>query len=141
MKELDEIAKRNPFRTPDGYFESLSDRMVSAALESEPKIVQASLLSRLRPYLLAAATVALLAIAGYMIFSPSAKDNAGIKHDAVADFYSGNTWLDDIDTGTLEDNVSASGTLGDKLPDVPKSEIINYLVSEDVNILEIYELL
>ncbi len=30
MKSIDEIKKENPFRVPDGYFESLTERTMSA---------------------------------------------------------------------------------------------------------------
>lgn len=73
MKEEEYLKNRmgreNPFRVPEGYFDSLTARVMSSLPESESKVVpiRRSLTSRLRPLLYMAASL-FIAIAGFTIY-------------------------------------------------------------------------
>jgi hypothetical protein len=138
MKELNDIPKQNPFKVPENYFENLTDRIISqtSAIETVPQ--KKSIVRRLRPFLAVAASVALLALIGYTaLYFIGNGQRRSSSEVAVSDKYS-SIYLNDIDITTLEENVAENETLIE-IPEISKNEIIDYLISEDINILDIYE--
>ena len=137
MKELNEISKENPFRVPEGYFDNLTGRMTAAA-KTEGRVMHLAgkRAFSLRPLILAAASVALLAIAGYVLFNnfTSSKEKALTADNNTFN----NVYINDIDINTLEENVS-SGSIDLRLPEVSRNDIVDFLSAEEVSIFDIYE--
>ncbi|GHT00913.1 hypothetical protein FACS1894123_09290 [Bacteroidia bacterium] len=60
---LSDITKKDPFKVPEGYFESLTDSIVSNLPELIPeKTVQISLWNKMKPYIYMAAMFAGIAL-------------------------------------------------------------------------------
>jgi hypothetical protein len=146
MKPEKEIKNGNPFKVPDGYFETLTERTMSAISEirkeeeaHENKPVRKI---SLRPYFaLAAAILGFAVIATVMIrlVTGPAKDNIG---NLTTELYT-DLALEDIDTYLIENELNqAAITETPELDESVSSEaIIDYLVQENVDVNDIYALL
>ena len=140
MKTLNEIPRENPFKVPENYFEEANRRIIASTAGIANKVVKTGLYRRLRPYLLAAASVALLAVLSYTaakIFIPGTR-KPGIPELSVEEFSS--SYIDDIDIRTLE-NSTDPAAISDEIPAISKPEIIDYLLLENIDLNDIYELL
>ena len=140
MKRIDEIAGKNPFKVPENYFEEVNRKIISATAGSETETRRPGLFVRLRPYLAAAASVAVLALLSYVtvkVFFP-VNDTRLVPEISMQEF--SDSYLNDIDILTLEENADPL-LFSEEMPDVEKSEIIDYLLLENIDINEIYELL
>ncbi len=77
-KKLDEIGIKNPFRTPEGYFENFSENLVSCLPDkefSEQKVV--NLWEKVRPWVyMAAMFVGIMLMVNIFVGSP--KEGSGI---------------------------------------------------------------
>jgi hypothetical protein len=138
MKELKEIPKENPFKVPENYFKELEGRILAATTGAEQVTVRKGLIRRLMPVMAVAASVALLIFIGYSVFYRGNKGN-GMEMNTeitVNDFT--DNYLNDIDLATLEDKVAESGLLIERTG-VSKSDIIDYLVSENIDVSDIIE--
>jgi hypothetical protein len=138
MKELNDIQKKNPFKVPEDYFENLTDRIISqtSAIKAAPQ--KKNIIRRLSPLLAAAASVILLAAIGYTALYFAGNGHRRLSSEVSASGRYSSIYLDDIDITTLEDNVSGNESFIE-IPDISRNEIIDYLISEDINILDIYE--
>jgi hypothetical protein len=140
MKTLNEIPRDNPFKVPDNYFEEVNRRIIASTADTSNEVVKIGLYRRLRPYLLAAASVALFAVLSYTaakIFIPGTR-KPGIPELSAEELSS--SYIDDIDTRTLEDSTDPAA-LSDEIPVISKPEIIDYLLLENIDLNDIYELL
>jgi hypothetical protein len=140
MKKLNETPGKNPFRVPDNYFEEVNRKIISSAAGTQPETVKRHLYRRLRPFLVTAASVAVFVLLGYTalkIFLPENKDRS-ILEISIEQF--SESYLNDIDIPTLEENADLSFLQG-AVPALSKTEIIDYLLLENINLNEIYELL
>jgi hypothetical protein len=146
MKPDKEIKNKNPFKVPEGYFETLTDRIMSAIKESsneeeknEDKRVRKF---TLRPYLaLAAAILGFAMIATFMIrmiTGPTKNSTAGMVNELYTELA-----VEDLDIYLLESELNQTGmTETPALDETVSSEaIIDYLMQENVDIDDIYELL
>jgi hypothetical protein len=138
MKKLDEIVKTNPFKVPDSYFEEVNRKILSATVGSEAEKIIPAKTRRLRPYLLAAASVAgfiLLSYAGLKVYN-----SPGKKGEIAELIQDENTQplMNEIDIYTLEENAELFN-VEERVPDVNKSDIIDYLLLENVQISDIYQ--
>jgi hypothetical protein len=184
MELNDEIRKKNPFRVPDGYFDSLADRLMNSIKEEEEgsntgdrQILEtgkspvndplqggemtftgpvsekderpgeqadrkpAGVIS-LRPFLaLAAAIIGFAVLATVMVKLVSA--------DSHSDAYVAGTSLyadlafEEVDTYILENELNTTEPAAAELTgeDIPADAIIDYLMTEDIDLNDIYELL
>jgi len=143
MKHLEEIKKENPFKVPDGYFDSLTERMMKAVKESEETSVydesRAVRKIHFRPFLaLAAAIIGFAVITTIMVRLLSEKDKSffgNSENELYADLVS-----EEIDTYMLENEFSGDEGSETSESSVSTEAIINYLVLEDVELTDIYEL-
>jgi len=138
MKELKEIPKENPFKVPENYFNELEGRILAVTTGAEKAAVKKGRIRMLLPYLAAAASVAILAIIGYSVFF---RGEYGTNRDMIPEITVNDftdNYLNDIDLITLEDKVAESGLFIERTG-VSKGEIIDYLVSENIDVLDIYE--
>jgi hypothetical protein len=140
MKKIDEITGKNPFKIPENYFEDVNRKIISSTSGAEDKSGKKGLYVRLRPYLSVAASVAVLVLLSYTIvkiFLP-VNETSLIPEISMQEF--SESYLNDIDILTLEGSIDPS-TLSVEVPDISKSEIIDYLILDNIDINEIYELL
>ena len=140
MKELHEISKKSPFKVPENYFEDVNRKIIASTTVFDFAIKRESIYSRLRPYLAVAASIAVLVALSFIainIFSSSG-DNPKLPEITLNDF--SNSYLNDIDITTLEQGVEFI------IPDLAginldRREIIDYLVLENIDLNDIYEIL
>ncbi len=138
MKGKKDIQKNNPFKVPDNYFEDINRKIISETSEYYPEIKKKSSIRPLRSYLAIAA-----AFTGIVLISYTAvrllKDNwtnAGLPELTLNDI--SETDLNDIDLLTLEENASFINPGQDEI-DVNSSDIIDFLLLDDVDLYDIYE--
>lgn len=91
------LGDRNPFRVPDGYFDSLTAEVMKN-LPEEPK---QGLLVRLRPWMYAAAClVAVVFTATLYLMSPDGSGQMATTETANSD----NTYVEDVADYMMADN-------------------------------------
>ncbi len=138
MKKLTETGNKNPFRIPEGYFEDANRRIIASTSGPDREEKKVYSFFRLRPYLLAAASIAGFIILSYTaikIISPG--NGRSIQAEALpADSLS--PYVYELDINSLEEKAAAL-PVPDHGPDVSKAEIIDYLVLENIEINDIYE--
>lgn len=153
MKLNNEIKNTNPFKVPEGYFETLTDRTMSAINESRHEDMSVAgeekpaRKIRLRPYLaLAAAITGFALIATFMVRL--------IRNDNVAKIQSEEYSLyadlaaEELDIYMLENELRNMEQGEDAFwyeeeileNEVSTDAIIDYLTTEDIDINDIYEL-
>jgi len=138
MKKQDKTGKKNPFIVPDGYFEEVNRKIISATSGKSPFKIKSGLLLRFRPYLMAAASVAGFIILSYSAIKVIALHRINLqKSEIILEEYI-SLYLNDLDIYSIEEN-SASLAIPEPGPDVSKEEIMEYLVFENIEIGEIYE--
>jgi hypothetical protein len=138
MKNLDDIGKQNPFKVPDNYFEDLNRKILSATSGVDEGVRRISFYNRFRTSILIAASVAGFIIISYSalkLFSPA--DTGSQVSEAIYNMNQ-DSLMNDIDISTLEESAS-SLVLPDDGPDVSKKDLIDYLMSENIEINDIYE--
>lgn len=166
MKLNEEIKKSNPFKVPEGYFETLTDRTMSAISRSMEDEVGAAAEEtpvrrlNLRPYLALAA-----AIVGFALLATFTVRLVSGGMERSADELNGSLYADleaeQFDIYMLEDELmevvyeeaareagmalSEGTATGSGEPsaeeEISAEAIIDYLLMEDVDINDIYELL
>ncbi|MGD0340912.1 MAG: hypothetical protein ABSA76_04285 [Bacteroidales bacterium] len=140
MKTLNEIPRQNPFKVPENYFEEANRRIIASAADTSNVVAKTGLYRRLRPYLIAAASIALIAVLSYTaarILIPGTSEPA-IPELSAEEFSS--SYIDYIDVRTLEDGTDPAA-LSDEIPMLSKPEIIDCLMLENIDLNDIYELL
>ena len=139
MKDIKEISEKNPFRVPENYFEEVNKKIISTTAEQNAERLKISPYRKLRPYLAVAASVALLVALSYAaihVFSP--KNNNPVLPEITLSEFSDH-YLNDIDLLTLEQNTAIAENFYVS-PDLSSSDIIDYLIFENIDINEIYEM-
>jgi hypothetical protein len=128
----------NPFKVPENYFEDVTRKIISETAGHEEEVSHIGIYSRFRNYFLVAASVA-----GFIILSYAAirllafeKMRTQVSEVIIEDYDS--LYLNEIDILTLEEN-AASVIPFEEMPDVSSSDIIDYLLLENIDINEIYE--
>ena len=140
MKITNDIPGKNPFKVPENYFEKVNRKIISATAFTESVKTKTGLYRRLKPYLVAAASVAAFIIISYTtvkIFTPGSR-NMEIPDISLQEF--SESYLYEIDLLTLEEKTESPIPYED-VPDVNNAQIIEYLLLENINENEIYELL
>ena len=138
MMGLDDIENKNPFRVPDNYFENINRKIISDTAGFEEGNEDKSIIRKIRPYLAAAASIAVIAILGYtaIYFTGRRDNNLMFPEMTLSDLP--DSYLNDIDILTLEENVATSGFFQEE-SGVNNEDIIDYLVFENIDIYDIYE--
>jgi hypothetical protein len=140
MKTLNEISGRNPFKVPDNYFEEVNAKIAEKTTMSEPEIHKPGLYRRLRSLLAFAAAVTILialTFTAVKIFSP---DSGLVTLPAITMEEFTESYLEDIDLLTLEENAYPL-TLNGNVSGLSSTEIIDYLILENISANDIYEIL
>lgn len=151
MKSIDEIKKENPFRVPDGYFESLTERTMAAVkdipvAENSPAEKQVGKV-RVMPFLALAAAIIGFAILAAGMVRLVTRDSGGFMQESPDEIYA-DLVTGEIDTYIIENEWAASEEITEGDTDVQGSEtdvqsetIIDYLLLDNVELTDIYELL
>ncbi len=145
MNTDEEIKKSNPFKVPDGYFESLTERTMSAIKQDQKKEAHEQVSPRrlgLKFYLALAAAVAVFALLTTVTVRlvTGGRDNRQQSEDKglYADLA-----VEEIDTYMIESEWNDTDVPG--LREVEKAistdAIIDYLMTENIDLIDIYELL
>jgi hypothetical protein len=138
MASLNEIPKKNPFKVPENYFDEVNRKILSASSGNYPKSGGNSFIHRFRTQLAIAASVAgliLLSYAGLKIISNDRKTTQVFE---IFSADANESILNDIDIQALEENVLSSG-ITVETSEFTSSEIIDYLLLENIEISDIYE--
>jgi hypothetical protein len=127
---------KNPFRVPDNYFEEVNRKILATSADT-PGIKQLSFFQKFRPVLAAAAALAVLLTIGYLTVKHTDKkaEMTGISELLTVD---PELLKDEIDMTTLENDADIQSTL-DEGSGLSNDVIIDYLVSDDIDISVIYE--
>jgi hypothetical protein len=138
MKDIKNIPDRNPFRVPDNYFKEKTEKIISETSGNVPVQRNSGITRTIRVILVAAASLAIFIMLSYSalhLFSGSRNGFTG--EEKITEEYS-DAFLNEIDILSLEESVAKTGTFEIEA-DISKNEIIDYLVSDNIDILDIYE--
>jgi len=140
MNKLNEIPGKNPFRVPESYFEDVTRKIISETAGSEPGFSRRGTVRRLRPLLAVAASIAAVILISYTVLKIFVPGNTNHIVTGISEKEFVETYLNDIDLHTLEEQAEYL-TPSINITDVKGSEITEYLLLENINENEIYELL
>jgi hypothetical protein len=138
MKKPEKISQKNPFIVPEGYFEEVNKKIISATIENGYGDRKSVIPVRFRPYLLAAASIAGFIILGYAAIRLFTPHRLNLQQSEVIPDEYFLPYMNDLDIYYLEEN-AATLAIPAEAPDVSKAEIIEYLVLENIEISDIYE--
>lgn len=138
MKKLNDIPVKNPFKVPDNYFEEVNRKIISVTSDSGNQVRKISIYNRFRTGLLIAASVTGLIIISYTAIKLLTHDRKDIQISEIIQEINPDTYINEIDISSLEENVS-SLVLSDEVPEVSKKDIIDYLILENIDLNDIYE--
>jgi len=155
MQLNDEIKKDNPFRVPDGYFDTLADRTMSAIRQSREEeeaagsekaagTVTGKPVRRisLKPYFALAAAIVGFALLATVMIRVVTGDRAAAEYKEGNSLYA-DLAAEDLDTYMIEEelfNMEQADITGTEQT-ISSDLIIDYLMTEDVDLNDIYELL
>jgi len=139
MKKIENIPGKNPFKVPENYFEELNLRIISATAGETEKPVKHGLYRRIRPFVLAAAAVTGFAIISYFTARVITTGKHG-SETAFAGSVSAPYLLNEIDIYTIEESV-VELDLTDELSGIKKTDIIDYLMLENIETEDLIEIL
>jgi len=138
MQKLNEIPDKNPFKVPENYFKEVNRKIISLTSGNNLDVKKAGLYSRFKPYFLIAASVT-----GFILLSYAAvnllthKKISSQLSEVLSEEYS-DSYINDIDILMLEESAS-SLVLFEEVPEVNKTDIIDYLLLENIEINNIYD--
>ena len=144
MKSIDDIKKENPFKVPDGYFDSLTERTLSAVKdipvsESIPAKNHGGKV-KIMPFLALAAAIAGFAVLTAGMVKLVTRDSDSNTKQAQNGVYT-DLATEEIDTYIIENEWSVPEVVSGGEGEIQSEAIIDYLVLENVEPSEIYELL
>lgn len=164
MKLNDEIRKNNPFRVPEGYFESLADRTMAAISEEEAgkengngtgshltvkasgkddkASARAGRTIRLKPLLALAAAIIGFALLATVVVQLVSSERKSVVYEAGSSLYA-DLAFEEVDTYILERELILSEPEVTEVreDEISTDAIIDYLMTEDIDLNDIYELL
>jgi len=148
MKNDEEIKKNNPFKVPDGYFESLTERTMSAIKASEKKGEGKKHEERparklyFRPFLALAAAITAFAVITAITVRLVTGDRPNMKVGEESGLYA-ELEAEEIDTYLIESEWNRTEMPGatDVEETISTDAIIDYLTLENIDLNDIYELL
>jgi hypothetical protein len=138
MKKSEKIPEKNPFSVPEGYFEEVNKKIISATIDKGDGVRSSVIPVRLRPYLLAAASIAGFIILSYTAIRQFVPHRLNLlESEVIPDEYF-LPYMNDLDIYYLEEN-AATLVIPAEVPDVSKAEIMEFLLLENIEISDIYE--
>ena len=176
MKLDDEIKKKNPFRVPDGYFDTLADRTMASIGKAESMnetaeaqgegvspgtvhmkspgsdqatgatVPRKSRIISMKPFLSLAAAILGFAILAAAVVRLVTVGNSVEGYEPGASLYA-DLAFEELDAYMLESEllvteaVTEAETLAMPEEEISSEAIIEYLMTEDIDLNDIYELL
>ena len=140
MKKIENIHGKEPFKVPENYFEEVNSKIISSTAGYEHEIGKNGFYNRFRTYILVAASVTgfiLISYTALRLLSPSRSER--MLTEALNE-QSPDSLLYELDLYSLEESVAAISFTTDK-SGAEKSEIVDYLLFENIEASEIYEML
>lgn len=128
---------KNPFRVPENYFEEVNSKILKAVSDT-PKVRQLSFFQRFRPVLAAAAAIAVLVTVGYLMVKSDKDKKSDMTTISELLTVDPELLIDEIDMATLENDAAIQSTL-DEGPGLSNDVIIDYLVTDEIDLSVIYE--
>ena len=138
MNKLSDIPDKNPFKVPDNYFDEVNKKIISVTSGFDQEVKVVSTYNRFRTYLLIAASVAGFILISYTAITLLTPDKIDSQVSEVIYDVNSDSYINDIDISSLEENAS-SLVLSEEGPEVSKTDIIDYLLLENIEINDIYE--
>lgn len=123
MKQLSDIEKTNNFNVPNNYFDELKDSLITSYVNNNQKVNDSKNISFLKPYLYAAACLAIIVLAYNIILIPNKTDN-GTKYANISS--SDETYNDDDFTKLCSDDFA--------FIDFIKEDTISNLIANNIDI-------
>lgn len=146
MKINEEIKEKNPFKVPEGYFETLTERTMSAVMVSreEDSKHEERPVRRigLRPFLALAAAIVGVAVLTTVMVRLINDDSNSFLGGSAGEVYA-ELFTEEIDTYMIENEWSLTEPeeYQGEVTGLPAESIIEFLVMENIDVNEIYELL
>lgn len=138
MNKLNDIPDKNPFKVPENYFEDINRKIISATSGQIGEIRKVSIYNRFRTSILIAASFAGFVLIGYTALKLLSPDKKDIQVTEVLHDISPDSYINDIDILSLEEDASYL-VLTEEVSGVDKKDIIDYLILDNIEINEIYE--
>jgi hypothetical protein len=139
MRTLNKISdKKNPFKVPENYFEDVNKKIISVTTGDIKVGKKISIYDRFRPYFLVAASVTGFLLISYSTLKLISHYRMNSQLSGVLSGEYSDSFLNEIDILTIEENAS-SFILSEELPEVSNTDIIDYLLLENIEINDIYE--
>ncbi len=148
MQLNEEIKKGNPFKVPEGYFDTLTERTMSAIRKSgdeEDAVTETERPVRrisFKPYLALAAAIIGFAVISTVMIRVLTGDRAAAENETGSSLYADlaaeelDTYMIEYELGQTEPvDITGNGQV------VSSDVIIDYLMNEDIDLNDIYELL
>jgi hypothetical protein len=138
MSKLNEIPDKNPFKVPENYFEEFNRRIINSTSGLPSNVKKVGLYDRFKPYLLIAASVTILVFLSFAAIKLFAPGKNQLQLSEVINSEFSESVINEFDLSTLEENAAAL-VMTDEVPNVSKSDIIDCLLQENIEISDIYE--
>ena len=138
MQKLNQIPDKNPFKVPENYFEEFNRRIINSTSGLPVAVKKIGIYNRFKPYFLIAASVTILVFLSFAAIKLLAPDKNQLQLSEVTNNEFSESVINEFDISTLEEN-AASIVIPDEAPNVNKSDIIDCLLQENIEISDIYE--
>lgn len=138
MKKLIDIPDTNPFKVPDNYFEEVNRRIISATSGTDQEIRKVSIHNKFRTYFLIAASFAGFILIGYTALKLLTPVKINSQVSEVLYNVNPDSYINDVDISSLEEDASLL-FLSEEGSGVNKTDIIDYLLLDNIEINDIYE--
>ena len=138
MNNIDKNRDNNPFKVPENYFESVNSKIIAATSGLETETRKFSFYSRFRPYVLVAASVTGFVILSIFAATIYINDKKNDKISEIITEIPDDSYLNEIDISTLEESYE-SASISPEIPEMKKSDIIEYLLINNIELYDIYD--
>jgi len=138
MKKLKDIQGKSPYKVPENYFEEVNRKILSETSEKISEKNSGGLLIRFRPYLAIAASIAGFIVITYTAVNLLTDRKQFLNISEIVAEGSPELYINDIDLFSLEEN-AAHSSASEMEAGVSNEEIIDYLISENIDINDIFE--
>ncbi len=144
--KLSNIKKENPFKIPEGYFDNFSSRLSEKIHGGETRGFYKKYVLTLKPYLVAAALIVAVIITGKILYNMYYHEsNIGdLKSSEIADLISEDAYYlseESIMNIIYENDIAEEDKKPDDDNDKMTNEIIDYLIDENIDMLDIIDAL
>jgi hypothetical protein len=137
IKNLKEIPDKNPFKLPENYFDLVNRKIISSTVEKK-EAGKRVIFHLMKPFFAVAASVAGLVLIGFLTVKILTDRGDSFQVSEVLNENNTELFLNDIDVFTLEESAGEIG-FSEVSTGVSNDKIIEYLLSENIDISEIYE--